>query len=199
VFLSCSQKRKKRGLEGIQASPDGPVAADATPESNEVVAPGGLEEAEQPVVDEPDPADLVSDILSEDQMRAGYKFIAQWDGKTDEIPADGGWSFKDIKTPDPNAIPPNADPNANAGVITYDSRIKAILDKACVACHSQAGTGQAPFMSTFAEAQAAGAAIQAAVEAKTMPKDPTTMSDFDRKAITTWANGGFIQNSGGVQ
>jgi hypothetical protein len=84
-------------------------------------------------------------------------------------------------------------PAAGTGTpkVTYDNRIKSILDAKCVTCHG----ATPPSLSSFAGAKAAGAAALAAVQAGRMPKGGT-MNPADKDALKAWVDGGMLEKDG---
>lgn len=93
--------------------------------------------------------------------------------------------------PTPIALP------ANGVVITYTDHGKEVFDTYCIQCHSSAGTGQTPFLSTYQEvkSQAGNGRIQArAIDNSSSSMPPSSPLPQDIKdTLQFWLNQGALQ------
>ena len=78
--------------------------------------------------------------------------------------------------------------------VTYDSKIKAYLDRACVSCHSSSAQGLSD-LTNFASVKTASSSIYDRVVVKgNMPKG-TAPSAEDKEMITAWKNAGYLEKA----
>ncbi len=86
-------------------------------------------------------------------------------------------------------VAPNADDK-----VTYDSKVKAYMERACVSCHSASAQGLSD-LTNFVSVKTASSSIYDRVVVKgNMPKGQAP-SDEDKAMITAWKNAGFLEKA----
>lgn len=77
--------------------------------------------------------------------------------------------------------------------VTYDSKVKAYMDRACISCHG-AGSGLSD-LTNFASVKTASSSIYDRVVVKgNMPKGQAPSAE-DKAMITAWKNAGFLEKT----
>jgi mono/diheme cytochrome c family protein len=131
--------------------------------------------------------------LSVEEFERGRSYVNGWNGEADDVPVDQLWLLASL--PDAAVLPPvTTTPTDPAAKVTYDDRVKAVLDRACISCHSPGGQRASTPLNTYEGAKTAGLLIAEKTANGSMP--PTSaLPEDERQMLAAWRDGGFLQNA----